>query len=251
MADRRRVLIAGASSDIGLALMHRLAKAGWHIGAHCHRGRDRIEKMVGELTVSDGNFRIFESDLSSRDECRRLVDDFATWAGGIDALVQLTGNVSAVRHWETLEEPDWLADIAVNLSAPFFLAQRAFAYMKQGSGGRIVLMSTASASHGGGQDTLAYGVAKAGVECLAKGLARGGAPHNILVNALAPGLIDTRFHRDQLGRDADAVRRRADLVPLKRAGRPEDVARMAEYLLSEGGDFITGEVIAISGGDWL
>ena len=112
-------------------------------------------------------------------------------------------------------------------------------------------MSTASAAHGGGQDTLAYGVAKAGIECLIKGLAKGGAAHNILVNALAPGFIDTRFHKYNLGRSKELMNQRARLVPLKRAGRPEDVAHMAEFLLSEGGNFITGEVITISGGDWL
>lgn len=251
MTGKRRVLIAGASSDIGLALLRRLLGAGWRIGAHCRRGQERVAQAIAEVSGGDSVTRILVGDLQLQDDCHRLVDDFASWAGGIDALVQLTGDVAAPCPWEDVAESDWLADIAVNLNAPFFLAQQAFAHMRRSEGGRIVLMSTASASHGGGQDTLAYGVAKAGVECLTKGLARAGGPHNILVNALAPGLIDTRFHRDRLGRDEDAVRRRAQLVPLGRAGQPDDVARMAEYLLSAGGDFITGQILAISGGDWL
>lgn len=251
MSERRNVLIAGASSDIGLALLDQLAFKGWNVGAHCFNGCARLETAHNGLFEPRGDFRIFRSDLGSQYECHHLVDDFVGWAGRIDALVQLTGNVANPCHWETLAEHDWQADISINLSTPFFLAQRACTHMKNTGGGRIVLMSTASAVHGGGQDTLAYGVAKAGVECLAKGLAKGGAPHNILVNALAPGLIATRFHHDRLGRDSEALQRRAALIPLKRAGKPVDVAGMIEFLLSSGGDFITGEVIAISGGDWL
>lgn len=251
MADRRNVLIAGASSDIGLALLNRLALDGWNVGAHCFKGCARLDSAISGLPEHEGDSRVFRGQLSAQHDCHHLVDDFVSWAGRIDALVQLTGNVSKPCHWEALDEHDWQEDISINLSIPFFLAQRACAYMKKSGGGRVVLMSTASAAHGGGQDTLAYGVAKAGVECLAKGLARSGAPDNILVNALAPGLIATRFHHDRLGRDAEALQRRAALVPLKRAGQPEDVAGMIEFLLSSGGGFITGEVIAISGGDWL
>lgn len=251
MADRRNVLIAGASSDIGLDLLNRLVLDEWNIGAHCFSGCERLENAISGLPKHVGNLRVFSGQLSTQHDCRCLVDDFVNWAGGIDALVQLTGNVANPCHWEMLLEHDWQEDLAINLSIPFFLAQRACAYMKKVGGGRVVLMSTASAAHGGGQETLAYGVAKAGIECLAKGLAKGGAPHNILVNALAPGLIATRFHHDRLGRDTEALQRRAALIPLKRAGRPGDVAGMIEFLLSSGGDFITGEVIAISGGDWL
>jgi len=251
MQSKRCILIAGASSDIGLALIKQLSGCDWLIGAHCFTGEDRLRSFIETLDYLPDQYEIFSGDLSSQASCHRLVDACASWAGGsINALVQLTGNVSQVCEWECLEEVAWQSDLAVNLSAPFFLAQRAFGYMKN-AGGRILLMSTASASHGGGAQTFAYGIAKAGVECMAKGLAKVGAPSGILVNALAPGLIETRFHMDRLGRTSEMIKRRADMVPLKRAGRPEDVARMAEFLLSSGGDYITGEVIAISGGDWL
>lgn len=248
--DSTRILVAGASSDIGLALLPKLIKRGAMIGAHCFEGGDRLAIALDEMQVKN-QVKVFKHRLTTQDECHGLVDNYIAWAGGIDVLIQLTGSVSSQCHWEDLGENDWNADIAVNLSAPFYLAQRTFKYMKTQGRGRIVLMSTASASHGGGQDTLAYGVAKAGVECLVKGLAKGGAPFGILVNGLAPGFIDTRFHRERLGRDVTAMQHRAGLVPIKRAGTPDDVARTVEFLLSPGGDFITGEVITISGGDWL
>ena len=98
---------------------------------------------------------------------------------------------------------------------------------------------------------MAYGVAKAGVECLVKGLAREGASSEILVNAVAPGFIETKFHTDRMERNEQELKERAKLVPLGRAGKPEDVARMVVYLISQGGNYITGECISVSGGDWL
>lgn len=165
-------------------------------------------------------------------------------------LVQLTGDVERPVFWNRISEKEWNMDLATNLSGPFFLAQSAMAHMGK-TGGRIVMTSTASAKHGGGGKTLAYGVAKAGVECLIKGLARAGAPNGILVNGVAPGFIPTSFHTDRLKRTSADLKKRARMTLLKRAGRPEDVAHCILYLLSEGGNFITGECISVSGGDWL
>lgn len=245
-----RILIAGASSDIGKSLLRILASGDAVIGAHCHQNRRELEKVICEARPDRSRITLFQANLSSQETCHKLVDDFIDRAGGIDALVQLTGNVADPRSWEDLAERAWIADINVNLSGPFFLAQRAMAHMKQ-RGGRVVFTSTASARHGGGANSIAYGVAKAGIECLTKGLAREGAQFNILVNAIAPGLIDTRFHSKRMGRSAKALLERARKVPLKRAGKPEDVAAMIAYLLSPAGNFITGECISVSGGDWL
>ena len=253
MNNHRKLLIAGASSDIGFELIKRLAAfPEWKIGLHCFRGRKRLENYLKTLSMHDKNINIFECDLSTQTNSHQLVDNFVKWAGDINGLLQLTGDVATNSNWLNLKESSWNKDIAVNLSAPFFLAQKAFSYMQQEKkGGHIIFTSTASAKHGGGKMTLAYTTAKAGIECLTKGLARSGAPYGILVNAIAPGFIDTRFHKDRLGKNEDTLLERAKMVPLKRAGKPEDIARMVEYLLLDGGNYITGEVITISGGDWL
>ena len=136
------------------------------------------------------------------------------------------------------------------LVAAVFVCYLAIKHMKKG-GGKIILISTASAKYGGGKTSLAYGVAKAGIECLTKGLAREGAPYDILVNCICPGFINTQFHTKRMKRTPEELERRAKLVPLKRAGEPIDIAGMILYLLSESGSYITGETISISGGDWL
>jgi len=91
-----------------------------------------------------------------------------------------------------------------------------------------------------------YGAAKAGLEALTKGLAREGASHNILVNAVRPGFIQTPFH-DKFPKSDTAAR--IEMIPLKRAGLPGDVAKLVVYLASEGGNFITGEIFAVTGGE--
>lgn len=245
----KRILVVGASGDMGLAVLQMLAHSRAKIGAHSYRST-RLQQVAKNGRIGNSEVKLYAADLSRKRNCHALVDSFVDWAGGIDALVQVSGNVSRPVAWEMLSQGGWLADINVNLSGPFFLSQRVATYMKSG-GGRIILTSTASARHGGGGSSIAYGVAKAGIECLVKGLARAGAPYGILVNAVAPGFIATQFHSKRMGHDQEALERRAALVPLKRAGRPEDVARLIVYLLSPGGDFITGECIAVSGGDWL
>ena len=97
---------------------------------------------------------------------------------------------------------------------------------------------------------MGYGISKAGVEALTKGLAREGAKYNILVNAIAPGLIDTRFHK-RLGRTTHDMKKRVKLSRLKRFGQPKEIAAIINCIISEEVNFITGEIISISGGDWI
>tara|TARA_B100001123_G_C15288434_1_gene1016523 strand:- start:1032 stop:1775 length:744 start_codon:yes stop_codon:yes gene_type:complete len=246
---KKKILILGASSDMGLALIERLNDSNYFIGAHCFKGKKRILKLLKDKKIIS-KIKIFTKDLSSQKSCWKLVDEYVKWSKGIDCMIQLNGNVSKVVNWDKLKNTNWEKDIAINLGAPFFSSQRVFKYMKN-KGGKIILMSTASAKHGGGKTTLAYGVSKAGVEALTKALAREGGQYNILVNAIAPGLIDTRFHKEKLGRSLLDLKKRKKLAKLKRMGKPEEIAAIIENVISKNVNFMTGEVISVSGGDWL
>jgi len=245
----KKILILGASSDMGLALLNRLDLSSFIVGAHCYKGKKRIVNFIKNKN-NNTNFKIIEKNLENKKAAHFLVDEFIKWSGGIDILVQLNGNVSSVISWERLREKDWKKDIAINLGAPFFVAQKVFNYMKK-SGGKIILMSTASAQHGGGNKTMGYGIAKAGVEALTKGIAREGARYNILVNAIAPGLINTRFHKEKLGRTSSEMKKRVKLSKLKRLGQPGEIAAIIDCLISDDVNYMTGEVISVSGGDWI
>lgn len=249
---KTRILITGASGDIGISLLRLLANYGVTIGMHCYSNQERLNNPIKSGLFKNSKTKVFQADLSNSEECTSLVDSFIAWAGGIDSLVLLSGGIKRPVSWEELTYDDWIYDINVNLTSTFFAARRAMQWMKtHENGGRIITVSTASAKHGGGGKSMAYGVARAGIECLTKGLAREGAPYNILVNCVAPGFIDTQFQTAKAGKTREEYEKRIELVPLKRAGRPEEVASIILYLVSEWSSFITGECIAVSGGDWL
>ena len=243
--ERKRILLVGASSDLAGSLNETLYKTDNIVGFHFNTNEKPLLKYDEGEKV-----KRFQKDINSSLACFQLVDDFVAWAGGIDCLIQMSGDIKKPVDWEELTEKEWSSDLSVNLIMAFFLAQRAVSHMKE-SGGRILMMSTVSASHGGGATSLAYGVAKAGVECVVKGLARDCAKYNILVNAIAPGFFLTKFHTEKMKRNQEQLQERIKLVPLKRAGTTEELAGTVMYLLSEDASYITGQVLAVSGGDWL
>ena len=239
-----RILIIGASGGLGTSLMAMLLEGSdCVIGAHGNT-----------VTVDAGNPRLhpLSGTLDGEADCSRLVSDFAAVAGGIDALVMLAGGLTHVEHWNDLDEADWRRDIDLNLNIPFFMARSAMQAMKeQRTGGRIVMTGTESALHGGSAQSFPYAIAKRGTECMVEGLARDGARHSILVNGVRLGYIASGFHQRWAGRDDSHMRERAGMVPLKRGGHPDEAAALIVYLLSGWASFITGQMIPLTGGDWL
>ena len=244
----KKILILGASSDIGLALLDDLEIGNFTLGLHCNDGKERLINYLKKKEKV--KFKIFKKSLNNQKSSKDLFNKFIKWSKGIDIFVHLTGNVSAAVFWENLQEKNWKSDIEINLGAPFFISQLVFKHMKK-NGGKIVLMSTASAKHGGGPNTIGYGMAKAGLETLTKRIARDGGKYNILANAIAPGFIDTRFHSKRINLTKSQIKKRIKISTLKKAGNPKEVAKLINYLISSENNFMTGEVLEVSGGDWL
>ena len=239
-----RILVTGASGGLGCALVDMLlAGSDCMIGAHGANGRHpSVDERVTHLTKT----------FQTENDCAALVNDFTDKAGGIDALVVLSGGIHFSGHWKDMPAEDWERDMAVNLNQPFYLARTAMAYMKkQDNGGRILLTGTESALHGGSAQSFPYAIAKRGTECMVQGLAREGAPDGVLVNGLRLGFITSGFHERWHGKTAQDLTERADLVPLKRGGDPNEAAALMIYLLSGWARFITGQMIPLTGGEWL
>lgn len=241
----KKILVIGASADLAINLNEILYKSGAVVGFHYNKNKKALSCFIESQKIKK-----FQKDLNCSKACYELIDKFVDWAGGIDFLIQLSGDINRPVHWELLKEEDWSCDLSVNMIMPFFLAQRAVNYMKD-NGGRVILMSTASAAHGGGSTSLAYGVAKGGIEGIVKRLAKDCARHNILVNAIAPGFIITKFHTERMKKTQKELKKRIDLIPLGRAGTAQDFANAVIFLLSKGSSYITGQTINVSGGDWL
>ena len=239
-----RILVTGASGGLGRALVDMLlAGSDCTIGAHgANERHPSDDKRVIHLS------KTFETE----NDCEALVDDFTAEAGGIDALVVLSGGIHFSGHWKDMPAEDWERDMAVNLNQPFYLARAAMAHMKkQDNGGRVLLTGTESALHRGSAPSFPYAIAKHGTECMVQGLAREGAPDRILVNGLRFGFIVSGFHQRWHGKTEQDMTKRADMVPLKRGGDPEEAAALMIYLLSGWAGFISGQMIPLTGGDWL
>jgi len=243
ITEGSRILIVGASGGIGSALLQILSERDdLIIGAH---GASR-------LPPSSANVHGIQKVLRDANDCFDLVDRFVELAGGIDHLVVALGGISKYCDVLDVQQTDWDHDIFVNLSAPFFLAQRAVKSMINcESESSIVLFGTQSASHGGGANSLGYGVAKRGIDCLVKGLGRRLAPDHVRVNAVVPGFINSGFHERWQAMSEESRAARVSKIPLGRAGTVSEVSFLVSYLLSEQSSFITGETFAIAGGDWL
>ena len=173
--DDMRILITGGTGGLGRALVKMLTegsdcKIGVHGGSQKFKSDDpRIIPIV----------QSFENEA----DCIKVVNTFTETAGGIDALVILSGGLHFSEHWKGMPAETWERDMDVNLNQPFFLARAAMQYMeKQGAGGLILLTGTESALHGGSPVSFPYAIAKRGTECMVQGLAREGAPQDILVN---------------------------------------------------------------------
>jgi len=244
----KNILILGASSDIGLSLLKNLTKDNINkIGVHCNTGCKRLahfEKSNKE------RIKIFKQNLCRKKDCDSLLKKYFSWAKNIDILIQLNGKISSNKNWQLVSEKDWNEDLAVNLSAQFFISQIVFKKMKK-KGGKIIFTSTSSADKGGSKNSIGYGIAKSGLMALTKILAREGGKFKIKVNCIAPGFILTRLHTKKLKKDKIKINKRKKLNVMNEAGNPDEVASMIKCLLSDEIKFITGEVIRIDGGDWL
>jgi len=240
----QRILITGASGGLGRALTAMLLKGSdCTIGAH---GRSQRHPS------DDPRILALQKSFTCEADCAALVDEFVASCGGIDGLVILSGAIHYSGHWKDISGAEWDNELAMNLDQPFFLARRAMRHMKEsGKGGRIVLTGTESALHGGSATSFPYAIAKRGTECLVQGLAREGAPDGILVNGVRLGYIASGFHQRWHRRTEAQMHERAEMVPLKRGGHPDEAAALMIYLLSGWAAFITGQMIPLTGGDWL
>lgn len=248
LPDGKKILIVGASGGIGRALVQMIGMSDVKIGAHFAT----TDEQLKALNIQNASIHFFKKEFKQASDCDELVDEFSAWAGGIDSVVILAGGIRKGDHFMNLSSEEWESDIFLNLSIPFYLSRAGLKRIRDhGKGGRIILTGTESALHGGSAVSFPYAIAKAGTECMVKGLAREGAKDNILVNGIRPGFIASGFHERWHHRNKKEMKERADLVPLKRGGTPEEASALMTYLLSEWANFITGQMFAITGGDWL
>lgn len=242
----KRVLITGASTGIGACTAELFASYGANVGIHYNKSETKANYVLQKIKNHGGNATILQANLLDSSSYKNLIDSFIDIYGGIDVLVNNAGGIYGFENFLFLNEESWDDTFTLNAKAPFFIAKEAFSSMKLHGGGKIINISSISAKYGGSENSMHYGAAKAALDAITKGLSRAGTEHNILVNSIRAGFVDTPFHK-KIGRKN--IEERIKLTPLKKAGEPIDIARMILFLASEAGDYITGEVFTVAGGD--
>jgi NAD(P)-dependent dehydrogenase (short-subunit alcohol dehydrogenase family) len=251
----RVALVTGGTRGIGAAISRRLAAHGASVAASYGRDHESARGLQAELAATGTPISIHVGDVGSSEDCRRTVEDVIAHHGRLDILVNNAG-ITADRMALKMSDEDWQKVLAVNLSGAFYTARAALAHMIERGSGRIVNISSIIGQTGNiGQTN--YAASKAGLFGLTMSMAKEAAfalkragkltadGHNITVNAVAPGFIETDMLDGVPEKVLDDIRAR---VPLDRLGRPDEIARVVHFLSADASSYITGQVWAVNGG---
>lgn len=244
----KNVLVTGATGGIGAEIAILFGYYGAFVGIHYNRNRKKALELRKQIEKRGGQATLVSADLMAPGIHKRLIGEFVREAGGIDVLVNNAGGYAKHVHFLEIDEKNWNETIALNARAPFFLSREAFKHMMKRGWGRIVNIGSTSVKYVGAR-SLHYATSKAALDAITRGFAREGAEYGILVNAIRCGVIKTAMHKGIKGYSEQDFRKRIGLIPLGRMGTPIEIARAVVFLASDGGDYITGQVLDVAGGD--
>lgn len=237
----KEVLITGSSRGIGKACAIYLAKNGFDIVLHCNKNISKAEKVLTEIKEIGVNGRILQFDVKDRNACREAISNDIITHGCYYGTV-LNAGIAKDNVFPIMEDEEWDDVINTNLGGFYnILKPIVMAMIEDRIKGRIIAMSSISGLKGN-RGQVNYSASKAGIIGAVKALSLELAKRKITVNAIAPGIIDTDMIQDI---PQDEVKK---LIPMKRFGKPEEVASLVNYLMSEDAGYITGQVISVNGG---
>jgi len=228
----KTAVVTGGASGIGKAIAARLAADGHHVATI-------------DLQASATDFA-FTADVTDRAQVDAALDKIRTQLGPVSILVNAAG-LDGFSRFTDISFDDWQRVINVNLHGVFHCCQAVIPEMADAGWGRIVNISSSS-THSGVARMTHYVAAKSAVNGLTKSLALEYGPSGITVNAIPPGFIDTPMLRAAEERGDTNFERALAMTPVRRAGRPEDIAAACAFLVSEEAGYITGQILGVNGG---
>jgi 2-hydroxycyclohexanecarboxyl-CoA dehydrogenase len=228
----KNAVVTGGGSGIGRAIVARLRADGLNVATL-------------DLNPSSDEFG-FTADVTNRAQVDAALDGIREKLGPVTVLVNSAG-LEKFKRFTDLEFADWQRVIDVNLNGVFHCIQAVLPDMLEAGWGRIVNISSSS-THSGQPYMSPYVAAKSAVNGLTKSLALEYGPSGITVNAVPPGFIDTPMLRKSEERGYLKVQQSIDATPVRRIGRPEDIAAACAFLISEEAGYITGQILGVNGG---
>lgn len=235
----KRVLITGAGTGVGLACTEKFLKENWAIVAHYRHSAEKLKKI--SRTVKKERLSLIKADFQDWEETRDFLNRVKRL--NLRALVNNAG-IHDLSHQGKYRITEIINILTVNTIVPTLIAEAVLDRMKHQNGGSIINISSIGVKYGSNRENIFYSISKSGLEAATRTLAREGAPYNILVNAIRPGVTATSFH-NKLDKD---LNRRKEMIPLKRLAKPEEIADFVYFLCAEN-TFITNETLAIAGGE--
>lgn len=237
----RRVLVTGSSKGIGKAIAIALADLGFNICIHCRSDVESAKQVAKEIEAKGVQVSIVQFDAANREATKAVLDEYVAINGSFYGIVCNAG-ISADTAFPAMTANEWDSVIHTNLDGFYnVLHPLVMPMVSARKGGRIITISSLSGEVGN-RGQVNYSASKAGIIGATKALAIELAKRKITVNCVAPGLIETEMTDELPMGDLKAM------IPLRRMGKPEEVASAVAFLMSDGASYITRQVISVNGG---
>lgn len=244
-ALQRTALVTGASQGLGRAIALRLGAAGCHVAVNYFSSKSAADETVAEIRARGGLAHAFRADVRSPEEVVALTAAVTKTLGAPEIVVHNATGPQPMLRLEDYTWTDFQSQLDFFVKAPVLLTQSTLAAMKNARWGRIILIGSEVVDLGNANFS-AYVAAKSAMVGLMRAWASEFGPSQITVNLIAPGWIPVARHADA---DENALRSYAAGVPLQRLGLPADIAESVAFLAGDGAAFVTGQCLAVNGGN--
>ncbi|SFS67454.1 SDR family NAD(P)-dependent oxidoreductase [Paenibacillus sp. BC26] len=241
------ILITGATSGIGRATAELLALKGAKVVVNYRSDENRAVEVVNHIREIGGEALSVQADVTQKEQVEKMVEQVISTFGKIDVLVNNAAGGVRQSTFMDASEKLWEENYKLNIISVLLCSQAVLKHMIPKEKGKIINISSTAARYGGAGESIHYASAKGALNTMTIGMSRELIEYGIIVNGVAPGVVDTPFHQKFAPED-DRIARMSTSIPIKRVAQPIEIAECISFLSSDASNYILGEIINVSGG---